>query len=102
MDNALDLVRELKARTKEACINPACQDGCHMCDPCGSCCDGCKVVGEALRHLNNLRVEYFEVLLEAADLLACSACGDAGCSCLGCRLEQTLTAIAENAKKALS
>ena len=59
MTNALDLVRELRARTKGACINPECQEG-HMCSLDGWCCDGCKTAGEALRHLNNLRVEYFE------------------------------------------
>lgn len=64
MDNALDLVRELRARTKEACINPVCQDGYHMCDPCGNCCDGCKASGKAAMHLNNLRIAYFEEVME--------------------------------------
>ncbi len=59
--SALERIRELKARTKAPCVNPACQGGFHMCALEGEyCCAGCRTVGEALRHLNNLRIEYFE------------------------------------------
>lgn len=66
MDNALDLVRELRARTKEACINPDCQDG-HMCNVFGECCNGCYATGTAIRHLSNLRIAYFETLVEVLE-----------------------------------
>lgn len=71
--SALKRIRELKAQTKMPCVNPNCQDGTHYCDSSGdwedfsTCCSGCKTVQEAFRHLNNLRIEYFERAVEALE-----------------------------------